>query len=351
MSKIMIMDGQGANHFYRLAWARALQTVGHTVFFWDDSGKSPFDAFAEFNPEIFIGSTWQLNRAIVKNLCSRPNVKVLLSADNWGDLPIDLQKYPVGVATDEQKRLAEELYRGSTGFRNVITQHNASWAERTHGRWKDLGLTVHGITLCADVTEYYPIGADDQYKCEIAYCGGYWPYKGASTLDRYLLPLMYPNTSWRIRLFGSGWNTVHYQGKISSIEMAKFYRNAGVTPSFGEAHSHELYADLPQRYFQVPACMGFQISPRIIGIDEIYGEGEIVLVDSTEEFFDRVIYYLNNPDETIPYRVAGCKTVFAANTGFHRAAELMRILGEDCESLINAAGEAYDRVNVLLEQI
>lgn len=353
MKRIMVMDGQGANHYYRLAWAKAFQTAGHPVFFWSNDGKSAFDAFDEFKPDIFIGSTWQLDRSIIKNLVKRPEVKVILCADNWGDLQVDLEKYPVGVADDNQKRLAEELYKGSTGFRTVITQHNPSWAQKTHGKWAELGLSVHGLPLCADVTEYFPTDPNPAYVCAFAYCGNYWKYKAESTLDKYIVPILYPNTDWPVRLFGNGWSGVQSLGNIGSAELNKFYRNAGFVPSFGEGHSYDIYADLPQRFFQVPASMGFQIAPKIIGIEEHLSQfmNEILIVDSPSEFFDRVIYFLNNPDKTIPYRVNGCKKVFRNDTNFHRAAMLLAFIEEDNIHLHEIAKSNYDTVCKYLEQV
>jgi len=353
MSKILIQNGQGANHYYRLAWAKAFQAVGHQVFFWDKEGKSAFDAFGEMEPNIFIGSTWQLDRSIIKNLIKRPEVKVILCADNWGDLQVDLEKYPVGVATDEQKRLAEELYVGTPGFRTVITQHNPSYAQQTHGKWTSLGLSVYGLPLCADVTEYFPTDTDDNYKCAFAYCGNYWKYKAESTLDKYIVPILYPNTDWTVRLFGNGWPGPQSLGNIGSVELNKFYRNAGFVPSFGEGHSYDIYADLPQRYFQVPASMGFQIAPKLLGIEEMFDAGnkEILLTESKEEFFDRVLYYLNNPDETIPFRKKGCRRVFFEHTNFHRAASLLSFIGEDYSNLIHVGVKNHASICNYLEQV
>lgn len=345
----IIHQGAGANYYIRSAWVNALRVAGHNVYYWDDTGKSAFDAFAEFTPEVFIGSTWQLNKALVKNLIKRPQVKVLLCADIWGSLEIDQNKYPVGVADDNQKRLAEELVSGGANFHHVITQHSQKSADITHNRWTTLGLKVTGLPLSADVTEYFPANTEELYKTDLTYCGGKWAYK-SQVIDKYLSPLFYPATKWKIKVFGSGWNCVHFLGNVSSTSMCKFYRNAGVIPSFGESHSYDIYSDIPQRYTQVPASMGFQIAPRLLGIDELFNDDEIVLTDSPKEFFDKVVYYLNKPEETEPYRRKSCLRVFRDHTNFHRSANLMRLLGEDdaANKLLQIVYNNYDRVEKML---
>lgn len=347
---IIIHQGISANYYIRLAWVNALRVAGHNVHFWDDTSKSPFDIFEEFKDcNIFIGSTWQLNKAIVKCLVKRPHIKVLFCADNWGSLEVDQQKYPVGVATDQQKVLAEEIIKGGANFHNVLTQHNQQSAEVTHNKWRELGLEVTGLPLSADVTEYFPANTDENYKTDITYAGGYWPYK-AKVIDRYLTPLFYPATQWKINLFGSGWNCVHFLGNITTDSLRRFYRNAGVVPSFGEPHSYEVYSDIPSRFFQVPACMGFQIAPLILGMSELFEEDEVVFVDTPKEFFDRVCYYLNHPEDTESFRRKGCLRVFKEHTNFHRSSRLMRLLGEDeaANQLLQIAYSNYDHVERLL---
>jgi hypothetical protein len=82
--KILIEMGQSAAYHYRLGWANAFASAGNNVNYWNTFQKSAFDVFTEFEPDIFIGTTWGLNRAIIKCIAARPELKVLLSAPNWG---------------------------------------------------------------------------------------------------------------------------------------------------------------------------------------------------------------------------------------------------------------------------
>ena len=85
--RIMISgDGPHAHNYIRLGWARVFETIGHQTMMWDIHSKSPFDAFDEFEPDIFIGQTYNLNESTVKCIKERPNLKYALRASDWGDM-------------------------------------------------------------------------------------------------------------------------------------------------------------------------------------------------------------------------------------------------------------------------
>lgn len=335
MRKILVQYGNGANFFIRESLVNAWRAVGYNVYFWDDSGKSAFDAFSEFKPDIFLGSTWQLSRALIKCLKNyKPNT--ILYADAWGDIQqkLDLQQYPIGVATPEQIDGVAELYRGCVPV-ELISNHGPKDIQLTHGGWADgfgTDCGVHSVLVSADVTKYFYSEPNEKYNVNIAYVGGYWPFKGRN-LDKYILSLTYPTTKWSVRLFGSGWNVVNGLGRISDEEAAKYYRNAMIIPHVVEPHCGDVYQDLPLRYFQVPACGGFAISCPCVGIRDVFDETELVVAENPQDFFDKIVYYLNNPKETEPFRFNAMKKVYQNHTGFHRIKQLHNILEIDSEPI------------------
>jgi Glycosyl transferases group 1 len=336
--KILVQTAAGANYYIRNSLCNGFIVGGEKCYYWNPEGKSPFDIFSELEPDIAILDTWQLNRALVKNLINRPHVKVLLFGESWGDIngDLDIKKYPVAFATDDQKKLIEELIKGGANLKGILSQHNQRSLEWSHAGWAQLGLSYHSIMVSADVVEYYPTPLDPVYNCDIAYLGNYWKYKADSSLDRYLMPLCYPNTNWSIKIFGSGWNCVNYLGTISTPNINKFYRNAKIVPSFAERHSVEVYGDIPLRFMQVSASFGFQLAENVIGLDDIYPNGEVVTFENPKDFFDKCVYYLNNPDESIPYRQKALKAVMSGHTNLHRCKQLMNILEEEADGLDKA---------------
>jgi len=88
------------------------------------SKKAAFDAFDEFEPDIFIGQTYQLDRAVLKCIKARPHMKVVLRASDWGDMQedIDLEKYPILVANQEEIDTVAKL-KEETGKPDFVYNH------------------------------------------------------------------------------------------------------------------------------------------------------------------------------------------------------------------------------------
>lgn len=332
MKKILVQVAQGANYYIRQSLVNAWKSVGYNVYFWNDAGKSAFDIFQEFPPDIFLSSTWQLSRALVKCLINN-KPKTILYADTWQD-KIDLSKYPVGTTTQEHIDSVTSLISGGVPF-ELISNHGEKYVKYTHEGWsRYLGSdrSVHSVLVSADLTNYYPQNKNENYQVEIAYVGGFWPFKGRN-LSQYILPLTYPTTKWKVRIFGSGWNTVNCLGNISDLEAANYYTNAKIIPHIVEPHCSDIYQDLPLRYFQVPACRGFAISCPCVGIRDLFDEDELVVAENPKDFFDKVLHYLNHPEDTIPIRHKAMNKVFQHHTGLHRIKQLHEIINEDSEPI------------------
>lgn len=349
MTKILLIDGLGANHFIRQALYNALRLhPDYLVYFWDESGKSSFDVFRELDPDldIFIGSTWQLTRGIVKNLIKRPNVKIVLFADMWGSIQteLDLVKYPVGVTTQEQKLLCEQLQRECPLFKYVITQHNESWKERTHGLWKNIGLEPVSLMCCADVSQYYLTDPPLEYKIDYVYTGSNWEFK-SKYLNKFIIPLTYPNTKLKGKIFGGGgWSTPNFCGRANENTIRNYYASSKFIPSIFEPHAIEVYSDLCQRIFQVPACGGFQLSQNAIGLDEVFNKNEICTFDSFEDYIGKINYYLEDNTRSANYRIEGCKRVYKEHTNFSRAAQLMGLFDMDVSWFYQQVGINYENM-------
>ncbi len=347
--KILVEKAQGANLFIAKSFATAFSLIGNQVVFWDDTERSVHDIFSEFEPDIFFGHTWRLNRARINCINARPAMKVILRANHWGDVDsdIDLVKYPIGVATDEEKKNVECISK-HPNFSNIICQYLDSYAEGTHNRWGDLGLNHTGIPLAVDITDYYYTQPSDKYRCHIAFAGGFWPYK-SKYLSQYLLPLCYPNTELSVKIFSAGgWGTPSCVGAASEETLRNSYASATACANIFEPHSIEIpfISDINQRTFQTTACGGFQISQRATGLDQLFNEDELVMVDSPKEFLEKFIYYSQNPEERQQYINRGVKKVYREHLNLHRAAQVFSLLElpDEAAKCINKAEEIYQSV-------
>ena len=69
-------DGKHAHYFQRMAWANSFAAIGHQVMFWDCKTVSAFDAFDQFEPDIFLGQAYNLDEALIKCIYERPHLKI-----------------------------------------------------------------------------------------------------------------------------------------------------------------------------------------------------------------------------------------------------------------------------------
>ena len=110
--KILISsDGMHAHFYVRSGWAKAFSYSGHEVVLWDTKAQTAFDIFDEFEPDLFIGQTYNVTRSVFKCIAERPNLKVIMKAPDWGDIQkeIDPNRYNVLFVSEEEKRVIEKL--------------------------------------------------------------------------------------------------------------------------------------------------------------------------------------------------------------------------------------------------
>ena len=75
--KVMIAsDGTHAHFFQRAAWKHAFNACGIQAELWDYKSVSPFDAFDMFEPDVFMGQSYNLDEATIKCIKERPHLKV-----------------------------------------------------------------------------------------------------------------------------------------------------------------------------------------------------------------------------------------------------------------------------------
>ena len=138
--KILIANDTEAAHYYdRIAWLRVFKYCGFECEIWDVRKKSAFDAFSEFEPDVFFGQLHNFDRATLKNILARPDLKVAAKAGHWGpsDKDIDTKKYPVFVANDEHRKIAETLVK-SGNLKYVFVHYPEQALEYTMDYWYNI---------------------------------------------------------------------------------------------------------------------------------------------------------------------------------------------------------------------
>lgn len=334
--KILISnDGPHAHYYIRMSWAKVFSAMGHQVEIWQKDEKPAFDIFDEFEPDLFMGQTYNLDEAVFKCIKQRPHMKVVMRASDWGDIQkdIDLEKYPILVAQEKEKKLLERL-KEETGKPDFVHNHyHENWIRVTHNKWKDIGIEPISLIHAADIFDFYLRPPIDMLKCDIGFVGGYWPYK-AINLDKYLVSLCHPVGKYNIKLFGgSDWPVVQYLGRIDSQNVGGLFASATISPNISEPHSQDFGYDIIERPFKVLMSGGFCISDYVESMaNDVFTNNEILFAKDPKEFKTLVDYYIANPEKRNPHIEAGYNLVVNNHTYFHRVAKIFSQLKMDSEA-------------------
>ncbi len=295
--KILISNESSNNaHFFeRLGYCRAFAYAGHDVRMWTLGQEAAFDMFNDFEPDLFIGQAYNLDRATIKCLKSRPKTRVILKAGDYGEFSktIDQNKYPVLLASEAEKNNISSLH--NVDF--IFIHYHPDWIDATHGAWtKEFGIPAVSLMNAADVFDYTGGNYHDELASDIAFIGGYWPYK-SMTLDKYILPLCNPYLKLNVKIFGNKpWPTPNYCGPIS-LDLAKHvFSSAKICPNISELHSQDFGYDIIERPFKLASNKCFIISDYVEGLERLYGDS-IVYAKTPKEFLEKIHYYIKHPQE------------------------------------------------------
>tara|TARA_R100000988_G_scaffold2850_2_gene2086 strand:+ start:8886 stop:9938 length:1053 start_codon:yes stop_codon:yes gene_type:complete len=347
--KILISsDGMHAHYFQRMAWARAFAECGVEVYFWDCKRIPAFDAFDSFEPDVFMGQSYNLDRALLKCIYERPHLKVGLRAGDWGDFEQD-QRFNILYATEDELQTLKKL-KEETGKPDFVHIHYDQEAvDQTHSKYKQIGIDAKSLIMCADVQEYLKSNYDDSLNCDIGFVGGYWPYKGI-IIDNYLTPLCHPIGEYNIKIFGNQpWTGVNqYCGHIQDSKVKDLFASANICPNLSEPHAHEYGFDINERCFKILCSGGFCISDNVSSIKKIFDGNGVVFADSPNEFRAKIDYYLDNKEERLEISRTGREFVLNNHTNFHRVAEILSHFGyiKESSDIIDGWKKAKEHINV-----
>lgn len=326
--KILCEHSPGGSHFVRSGWKAVFELAGHT-FRWLPEGAGVFDAFDSFEPDMFLGTTYNLSRAHAKCIANRPDLKVGLFASAWGPLidKLDLELYPIVVAS-EQEKLAIRLLKESTGKPDFVFIHvTDKFLEPTMGHWSKVNVEAIGILNGFDAIAFAGATSRPELRCDASCVGGIWPYK-ARNLDRYVLPLCHPDLGLDVKIFGNTrWPTHRYLGPCSVEDNRDLTVSSTVNMNVSEPHSTDLGFDLIERFLRVPGTGGFAVCDYIEEANEVFTNGEIVMAKTPKEFHDAVIHFVAHSEDRLPFIKAGQRKVLDGHTYFDRVEKFFQAFG------------------------
>ena len=332
--KVMCIYSPCGPEFVRKGWGNVFKTLGHDFIFWQTDRKPAFDAFDEVEPDLFIGTTYDMDDATFKCIKERAGrgMKVILFGSCHGTLvwDMDLRTYPIQVASPKEldliKRLKDET--GQPEF--VFIHYHEHDIPMTMGGWDRQGIKSVGIMNAADTIDYPQGSPNPRFDCDLAFVGGYWPYK-ARNLDRFILPLC--NGEYRVKLFGNQkWPVYQYGGLIDTPDVKDLFCSAKVCPNVSEPHSTTYGFDIIERPFKVLAAGGFCVSDYVeSAVDRVF-HGTLPSAREFEDFKAMIDHYIANPEEREKKRKEGQRVVLSEHTYFHRVAQMLTELSMDDEA-------------------
>lgn len=314
----------GAAYFIIRGWQNVLEKLGHTCVWWQNN-KPAFDIFSEVEPDIYIGAAYDLDRATLKCLEQRPNLKTVLKGKNWGELDdkIDTAKYPIDIMTAKEKEAILKI-KPTLVFNYYAPKHMTT----TMGGWENNGIATIGLQPAADIYTYLPHAwPQKSMESDLCFCGGYWGYK-AQNIDSFIAPLCYPVGKYNVKIFGHAiWPFPQYLGSISIDQEKTLFASTKIGLNISEPHATALGWECNERPFKYLLSKTFCISDYVEGYRDIFTEDELVMVKTPQELQDAVDKFLSNAELRQEYIDRGYKAVLKSETYNHRLRDLLLKLG------------------------
>ncbi len=209
------------------------------------------------------------------------------------------------------------------------------------GFTKATGYPFHTIILAANKKNFFP-DYDEKYKADISYIGSYLGSKRAY-IKKHLIPLM---GKYDVKTYGGDWDLtsrllgyVQKAGQFLNIEMLKgvrkitlpldaarkVYTSSIISPNIHEDHQREYGSDFNERTFNIIASGGFEICDNVKAIRRYFNDQELIIAENTSDWFEKVDYFIKNPEKRLPIIEAGMKKVNEAHTYHHRVFQILNI--------------------------
>lgn len=293
----------------------------------------------EFQPDIFISS---LNSYNLKFL----DLKVLKKHRERGMLflnqirPWKKQSEQYGGSDLEHEHDLVRLIKN--GLAGDVFFH---WLEQDDphmdGFERETGYGFETIILAANTKLFYP-EYDEKYKADISYVGSFLSSK-KTFMSEHFFPLMH---KYNMKTYGSDWTLqsrllgyIQKAGQYFNIQQLKGIRNMPlsfedehkvytsslISLNIHEDHQRKFGSDFNERTLKIMASGGFEICDDVAVLRKYFTPEELVIAENKEDWFEKIDYYIRNPDERLPIIEAGRKKVLEEHTYLNRVDQIISI--------------------------
>jgi len=309
----------GAGAYISRGWQNVFDAMGWQYKVWN--GRNPERTFEEFAPDIYMADVRM--RHWIPTRIKRGQTLVIATADQWASPWLNPEDARNGYRTKWYDRIWIRMLNPAFLFHQTTPEGiQKGWNKWTSAE----GIPVHSFMVAGDTFDYLydgpPVAA---LECDVAYVGGYWPYK-SSGLNDYLLDRL---QGYRYQIYGSGWPKGISKGRIDTADIKLLFKSARFVPCIHEPHSRLYGYDIVQRLFMVPLAGGFTISDPVRGIhgEGIFSEDEMIVADSANDMWEKAAYFISHPEARQRYTERARARVLREHTYFHRVGTMLRLLG------------------------
>jgi len=231
-----------------------------------------------------------------------------------------------------KKDLVELIRSGLAGdvFFHYMEQDDPSM----EGFHKGTGYPFHTVLLAANKKKFR-YDFDGRFAAEVSFVGSFLPDK-REFLRRHVIPLQ---RKYDVKLYGSDWTWTdralgyvqkagqffnieslkHVRGlKLGLEDERKVYSSSLVSLNAHEEHQRRYGGDFNERTLKIMASGGFEISDNVRILRKYFGEQQLVIAESTADWFEKIDQFVRNPDSRIPYIEAGRDKVLSEHTYHNR---------------------------------
>ncbi len=126
-------------------------------------------------------------------------------------------------------------------------------------------------------------------------------------------------------LAGVGWPAG--AGELPLDEVARLYSLAHISPNYHIAYQYDLYNEINERTYIIPACGGFELTDNPAAMKDMFAPDEMAVARSPQEYHEMFHHFLEHPEQRLAYIRKGMQRVYREYTLFHVLERLTEHLG------------------------
>jgi spore maturation protein CgeB len=323
-------------------YKHAVEDLGHNFYTLTTSDNQE-EVFNKIQPDILITS---LNAYNLKYLNldgverqRKKGMKVFVNTPFWKS-PLSQLRINEAQSLSNNKEYINLIRSGKFGdvYYNVCEAGDG----RMKGFEETTGYKHHTILLAADRRLHFP-EYSEKFKADISYIGTYLPEK-----RKYIQQQVFPlRSKYDVKLYGQDWTlfdrakgfsqkvgqyfNIPYlrslqKPKLELEDERRIYTSSLISINIHEEYQRKFGGDCNERTFKVPACGGFEITDDVACIRKYFKEDEeIIIAKNKDDWFQKIEYYIKNPEKRLTIIEAGRKRVLADHTYHNRVRQIINI--------------------------